>query len=116
MDFQLLVQNRWVFFFVLQLVRISLPKISTLRRFYLVLVPYPRTDALFASGKLKVTELFFEVPLDYSNAGSGTIQIFARSATRHEQPAAPSAEEERRKQKPWYVIGVHPIAAHLLSL
>ncbi|EDO00106.1 hypothetical protein SS1G_02966 [Sclerotinia sclerotiorum 1980 UF-70] len=56
-------------------------------------------------GKLKVSELFFEVPLDYSNESKGSIRIFARSVIRHENPAAKSTEEEIRKssQKPWFV-------------
>lgn len=57
------------------------------------------------TGKLKVSELLFEVPKDYSNPGSDTIQLFARSVARYEKPAAPIAEEEARKksQKPWFV-------------
>lgn len=66
-------------------------------------VSYTQADAEL--GKFKVKELVFEVPLDYSNKGSGTIQIFARSASRYEKPAAAPSEEERRKnsQKPWFV-------------
>ncbi|RFU36051.1 hypothetical protein B7463_g257, partial [Scytalidium lignicola] len=56
-------------------------------------------------GKLSVSELLFEVPKDYSNPGSGTIQLFARSVTQHEKPIVPSTEEDARKksQKPWFV-------------
>jgi len=47
----------------------------------------------------------FEVPQDYSNPSSGTIQLFARSVIRHEKPAAFPTEESRSKssQKPWFV-------------
>lgn len=56
-------------------------------------------------GKLKVCELFFEVPKDYSNPSSGTLQIFARSVIRYEKPVATLTKEEQRKksQKPWFV-------------
>ncbi|CCD56978.1 similar to prolyl oligopeptidase [Botrytis cinerea T4] len=56
-------------------------------------------------GKLKVSELFFEVPLDYSNESKGSIRIFARSVIKHENPAIKPTEEETRKssQKPWFV-------------
>ena len=58
-----------------------------------------------SSGKLKVSELIFEVPKDYSNPTSGTIQLFARSVIRYEKPAATALEEDNRKssQKPWFV-------------
>jgi len=56
-------------------------------------------------GKYEVTELLFDVPIDYSNPSAGSIQLFARSATRSEKPAAPGTDEERRKksEKPWFV-------------
>jgi len=56
-------------------------------------------------GKLKVSELLFEVPKDYSNPSSGTLQIFARAVARYEKPAAIPLNEEKRKsaQKPWFV-------------
>ncbi|KAJ5032733.1 uncharacterized protein L3040_009327 [Drepanopeziza brunnea f. sp. 'multigermtubi'] len=56
-------------------------------------------------GRLTVSELFFEVPKDYSNPDRGTIQLFARSVSKTEKPAVPISEEERRKksQKPWFV-------------
>jgi hypothetical protein len=67
--------------------------------------PLPRTSAHTTLGKLRVSELLFEVPKDYTNPERGTIQLFARSVGRHEKPAAVPTEEERRKraQKPWYV-------------
>ncbi|KAK2626648.1 hypothetical protein QTJ16_003823 [Diplocarpon rosae] len=56
-------------------------------------------------GKLTVSELFFEVPKDYSNPERGTIQLFGRSVSRNEKPITVISEEERRKkaQKPWFV-------------
>ena len=59
----------------------------------------------FHLGKLKVSELIFEVPRDYGYPDRGHLQLFARSVTRHETPIIPSTEEERRKksQKPWFV-------------
>lgn len=62
-------------------------------------------DSNNLSGKLKVSELFFEVPKDYSNPERGTIQLFARSVIKQEKPAAFLSEIERRKehQKPWFV-------------
>jgi hypothetical protein len=56
-------------------------------------------------GKLEVTELLFDVPIDYSNPTAGIIQLFARSATRHEIPVVPGTDEERlrKSQKPWFV-------------
>jgi pimeloyl-ACP methyl ester carboxylesterase len=50
-----------------------------------------------------VTELFFKVPLDQTNPSSGTIRIFARSVTRHENPTGSLTEKESRKrdQRPW---------------
>ncbi|PBP24690.1 alpha/beta-hydrolase [Diplocarpon rosae] len=56
-------------------------------------------------GKLTVSELFFEVPRDYSNPERGTIQLFGRSVSRNEKPVTVTSGEERRKkaQKPWFV-------------
>lgn len=65
-----------------------------------------RRQALTAcSGKLKVSELLFEVPRDYSNPDRGTLQLFGRSVSKYEKPAAPLSEEEARKKsyKPWMV-------------
>jgi hypothetical protein len=57
-------------------------------------------------GKLKVSELLFEVPRDYSNPERGTLQLFGRSVTKYEKPAAPLSEEENRRKayKPWMVF------------
>lgn len=56
-------------------------------------------------GKLKVSELFFEVPKDYAKPDRGHIQLFARSVTRHEKPVIPLSKDEQLKkdQKPWFV-------------
>jgi len=57
------------------------------------------------TGKLKVSELLFEVPRDYSNPDRGTLQLFGRSVTKYEKAAAFLSEEERRRKayKPWMV-------------
>lgn len=44
------------------------------------------TDTLI--GKLKVTEIFFEVPIDYSSPESGRLQLFARTVVKNEKAAA----------------------------
>jgi len=56
-------------------------------------------------GKLKVAELLFEVPKDYSNPSAGSLNIFARSVTKHENPAVPASPDElvKKAQKPWLV-------------
>lgn len=58
------------------------------------------------TGKLRVSELHFEVPKDHNNPSLGVLQIFARGVTRHEKPAAVFTEDERRKnlQKPYFVF------------
>lgn len=56
-------------------------------------------------GRLKVSELFFEVPLNHSRP-TRTIRIFGRSVERLEKPAAPPAAEgegEKPKQLPYLV-------------
>ncbi|TID04672.1 Proline iminopeptidase [Colletotrichum higginsianum] len=57
-------------------------------------------------GKLLVSELFFEVPKDYSNQSSGVLQLFGRSVTKHERPVVPPSETEKKQaeQKPWLVF------------
>ena len=49
-------------------------------------------------GKLKIGELFFEVPRDHSDPSKGTLRLFARSAEKWETPVVPSNEV---KQLPW---------------
>lgn len=60
---------------------------------------------IFRSGKLRVSELFFEVPKDYANPSLGSLRLFARSVVKHETPAVPLSDEEQKKssQKPWFV-------------
>ncbi len=50
-------------------------------------------------GRLNVSELFFEVPKDYSNPKSGSLRLFARSVDRFEKPVDASKKEV--KQPPW---------------
>lgn len=55
-------------------------------------------------GRLKVTELIFDVPLDHSSPTNGkTIRIFGRTAERAETPAAPPAAGQKPKQLPYLV-------------
>ena len=50
-------------------------------------------------GRLSVSELFFEVPKDYSNHQNGRLRLFARSVERFEKPVDASKKEV--KQLPW---------------
>ena len=50
-------------------------------------------------GKLNVSELFFEVPKDYSHPQNGSLRLFARSAERFEKPV--DATKKEVKQPPW---------------
>lgn len=54
-------------------------------------------------GKLRVTEMFFQVPLDYERPSAGSISLFARCATKHETPIVPPAEDPSQDQKPYMV-------------
>lgn len=51
-------------------------------------------------GKFRVAELFFDVPVDYSNPGDGMLRLFARSVSRLNKPVDPSTEEPKL---PWLV-------------
>ena len=51
-------------------------------------------------GKVIVTELFFEVPLDHARPEGSKLRIFCRSARKFEKPAAPKANDE---PLPWFV-------------
>ncbi|KAL2011996.1 hypothetical protein VTN00DRAFT_4714 [Thermoascus crustaceus] len=51
-------------------------------------------------GKLRVAELFFDVPVDYRKPADGNIRLFARSVRRLATPVEPEKEE---KQLPWLV-------------
>jgi pimeloyl-ACP methyl ester carboxylesterase len=53
------------------------------------------------TGKLKITEHFFDVPKDYSKPENGTIKIFARSARKHE--GYPN-DAKNNEQLPWMVF------------
>ncbi|KAI3534765.1 hypothetical protein CSPX01_11909 [Colletotrichum filicis] len=57
-------------------------------------------------GQFLVSELFFEVPKDYSNQALGVLQLFGRSVTKHERPIVPPTESEKKQaeQKPWMVF------------
>lgn len=56
-------------------------------------------------GKLLVTELWFEVPLDYSKPKAQKIKLFARSAVKYDRPIVEPSPEEKKKsdQKPFIV-------------
>ncbi|EHL03620.1 putative proline iminopeptidase [Glarea lozoyensis 74030] len=69
----------------------------------------PTTQEKLLGGKLRVSELLFEVPKDYTNPERGTIQLFARSVGRHEKPAAVPTEEDRRKRAQKPCGGLAPI-------
>ncbi|KAI0997244.1 Proline iminopeptidase [Podosphaera aphanis] len=58
-----------------------------------------RTKSHLLPGMLKVSELFFEAPVDYSNPKFGSIQLFARSVLKFEN----SIKIEKDTQKPWLV-------------
>ncbi|TVY44549.1 Proline iminopeptidase, partial [Lachnellula occidentalis] len=51
-------------------------------------------------GKFEVSEIFFRVPLDYSDLSRGTLGLFARGVTKHERPTNPE-EKVDKSQKPW---------------
>lgn len=53
-------------------------------------------------GKLNVSELFFEVPKNYSKAQDGSLRLFARSVKRFEKPVDISKTEI--KQPPWLLF------------
>ena len=58
-------------------------------------------------GQLRVTELFFQVPLDYNNPEGPSITLFARRATKHDVPIGGSREADqhgdRGHPKPYLV-------------
>lgn len=53
------------------------------------------------TGKLKISEWFFEVPLDYCNESKQTIQIFARSVVSREDSMSGLDDACNSPQKPW---------------
>ncbi|CAG7931435.1 unnamed protein product [Penicillium olsonii] len=54
------------------------------------------------AGKLRVSELFFDVPVDYSKPAGDTLRLFARSIARKNTPIEPS-EESKGGKLPWLV-------------
>ncbi|KAL1847922.1 hypothetical protein Plec18170_008335 [Paecilomyces lecythidis] len=50
-------------------------------------------------GKLRIAEMFFDVPVDYSKPLEGSIRLFARSVKR----LVTSPEPEKEKKLPWFV-------------
>lgn len=46
------------------------------------------------SGKLRITERFFQVPLDHARPDSKPIFLFTRSARKHELPADPDEQQQ----------------------
>ncbi|KAL4869055.1 hypothetical protein BDV12DRAFT_196675 [Aspergillus spectabilis] len=53
-------------------------------------------------GKFRVAELFFEVPLNYSQPGDRTLRLFARSVRRLIKPVD-SGKDEKQPPTPWLV-------------
>ncbi|KAJ5835643.1 hypothetical protein N7447_001669 [Penicillium robsamsonii] len=58
------------------------------------------------SGKLRVSELFFDVPVDYNKPAGDTLRLFARSISRLNKPIEPAKEEDKEAKEgklPWLV-------------
>ncbi|CAG7971438.1 unnamed protein product [Penicillium salamii] len=53
-------------------------------------------------GKLRVSELFFDVPVDYSKPAGETLRLFARSIARKNTPIEPT-DESKGGKLPWLV-------------
>lgn len=51
-------------------------------------------------GKLRVSELYFEVPVDYTQPNGASIRLFARSVQRR---ASGAESEAKERQLPWLV-------------
>ncbi|KAL1993516.1 hypothetical protein VTN49DRAFT_3465 [Thermomyces lanuginosus] len=51
-------------------------------------------------GKLRVTEYFFEVPLDYSQPDGETLRLFGRGVRRH---VVPHKDQDKLEPLPWLV-------------
>lgn len=59
-------------------------------------------------GQLKVTTLFFQVPLDYENPSAGSIQLYARRIIKNERPIFPPDDDaastnDRDVNKPYII-------------
>ena len=65
-------------------------------------------------GKLKVAELLFEVPKDYSKPDVGTLRVFARSVEKVEKPVDP--DEEKSKQLPWRKNCIYVSVFYIIGL
>ncbi|MCJ1384767.1 hypothetical protein MMC17_007885 [Xylographa soralifera] len=52
-------------------------------------------------GKLKITEHFFEVPVDHSKPDGPQLRLFGRSCEKNEKPVEPAKDEP--KQTPWRI-------------
>ncbi|KAJ5991253.1 hypothetical protein N7499_011910 [Penicillium canescens] len=52
--------------------------------------------------KLRVAELFFDVPVDYSKPAAGQLRLFARSVSRLNKPIEPK-DEDKEGKLPWLV-------------
>ena len=65
------------------------------------MVPSNQFEPFFdqAIGKLQVSELFFEVPKDYSKPDDGSLRLFARSVERFENPV--ELGKDGQKRLPW---------------
>ena len=51
------------------------------------------SEVRLVPGKLQVTDLTFEVPLDYKNASAGTIQLYAQRLAKYERPLVPASDD-----------------------
>lgn len=50
-----------------------------------------------------MSELFFEVPVNYAEPASESLRLFARTVQRHETPIDPVKDEKpEKKQLPWF--------------
>lgn len=56
-------------------------------------------------GPFVVTEVFFKVPLDYTDPNAATITLFARRVTKHETPIFPADEPAQAKPYLVYLEG-----------
>ncbi|RAH67180.1 proline iminopeptidase [Aspergillus aculeatinus CBS 121060] len=54
-------------------------------------------------GRLRVAELFFDVPLNYTKPNEDSLRLFARSVRRLVTPVEPSPVSNDDKQLPWLV-------------
>lgn len=59
------------------------------------------TQADLFPGKLRIGELFFDVPVDYQKPYGTTLRVFARSVSRFNKPLEPTKEETNL---PWLLF------------